>query len=106
MCVLVLDTAFKGLETWPNGVVKFRLVTGWLDLLLNLGPKAKEQPAKLDTPATASLFSQLSVYLKKHLNLGGNEGAELGSEITFLKVKIGTDLLEVLLSAQSVGGSN
>jgi len=69
--------------------IMFNLLKGWLDILLT---KTTPKPdnfytkplvkafCKLNSEGIATLLYNVSVFLKYHLNIGGNEGAELADE--------------------------
>ena len=55
----------------------------------------------LSVEGIANLFSNLAIYLRKHLNLGGTDGVELASELTLVRLEIADILLKILLNAES-----
>lgn len=58
----------------------------------------------LNVEGAACLFVDIAEYLKKHVNFGGNEGVELASENTLVRLEIADVLLKILLNAECSEG--
>ena len=93
-CNVILNVFFATLHKGDMNIftydpITYSLLKGWLDILLTkTTPKPDDfytKPldkafCKLNSEGLVNLLTNVSLYLKNTLTLGGNDGAEMSSE--------------------------